>query len=55
MEGMLTAITSVVTFLISQFTEILGLFATEPVLTICFSIFVVGAIIGLVTRLYKTA
>lgn len=47
----LTSIGSVVTFLMGKFGEILGYVVTEPALIIPFGIFVVGGIIGLVSRL----
>lgn len=47
----LTAMTEIVTWFLSKFASILTLYTTEPVLMIPFTIFVVGAIIGLVGRL----
>jgi len=51
----LTDIGSVATMLLGKFGDILGMFTTQPVLTVIFGIFVVGGVIGLVTRLYKSA
>ncbi len=47
----LTNIGSVVTTLTGMFGNVLGLFATEPILLIPTGIFVIGAVIGLVKRL----
>jgi hypothetical protein len=55
LEGALTALSSVITFLIGFFTQILGLFVTSPTLLIFLGIFVCGAIIGLVTRVVRSA
>jgi uncharacterized membrane protein len=55
MSAFLTDIGSVVTMLLGKFTDVLGLFTSQPVLTVIFGIFVTGAVIGLVTRLYRHA
>lgn len=58
MEGLsatLTTIGSVITFLTAQFTNILKLVVSEPALLIPFSVFVLGAIIGLTSRLMRQA
>lgn len=46
---------SVITALVGYFSDILGLFTTEPVLAVIFGVFLTGAVIGLVTRLYRHA
>jgi uncharacterized membrane protein len=55
MSAFLTDIGSVITMLLGNFSSILNLFTTQPVLTIIFAIFVLGAVIGLVTRIYRHA
>lgn len=55
MTQFLTDIGSVVTEMIANFGDILTLFTTQPVLMVIFGIFVTGAVIGLITRLYRNA
>lgn len=55
LSAFLTDIGSVITMLIGEFTDILRLFLTEPVLAVIFGVFVTGAVIGLVTRIYRSA
>jgi hypothetical protein len=55
LETLITNIGSVWTFLFGFFDDIFSMFLNNPVLTIVFGIFVTGAIIGLVSRVYKHA
>lgn len=47
---MLTDIGSIVTYLLGEFTNILALFVTEPILVLLLGLMVMGAIIGLTMR-----
>jgi hypothetical protein len=55
MTAFLTLLTEVVTWFVTQIGTILTLFTTNPVLTFCFAIFAVGAVVGLAHRLYRAA
>lgn len=51
MTQFLADMSEIVTALLSFFSNILNLYTTAPVLMLPFTIFIVGAIIGLVSRL----
>lgn len=55
LTSFLTDIGSVITALIGYFSDVLQLFTSEPVLAVIFGIFLTGAVVGLVTRLYRAA
>ena len=49
--SLITGMSDTVTSMMGWFGSVLGLFTNNPVLIIVFAIFVVSAVIGLVTRL----
>ena len=51
MTQFLTDMGALVTSVVGWFGDVLGLFVSEPALTVVFGIFVLSAIIGLVTKL----
>lgn len=55
LSDFITDVGGVITALIGYFGDILELFTTTPVLAVIFGVFLTGAVIGLVTRLYRTA
>lgn len=48
----LTTLGSVVTFLFSQLTSVVTFMTSSPIILVAFGIFVVGGIIGLVSRIF---
>lgn len=55
LESLITAVGSVFTFLIGQFSGIFEVIVEQPVLLVIFGIFITGAVIGLVMRLKNAA
>lgn len=51
MAGFLTDLGSIFTAVTGFFGDVLSLFTTSPVLTVVFGMFVISAVIGLVTKL----
>lgn len=55
LSTLLDASTDTFDALIAYVPSILNMIVTQPVLAVSFGIFVTGAVIGLVTRLYRKA
>jgi len=53
MTALITAITEVVTFLVAQIGVVADVFTTNALGQLTLGIFVAGAVIGLLTRLFK--
>lgn len=52
MDAGLTALTSVVSFIFTQFSAVVNFMTSSQIILVAFGIFVVGGVIGLVSRIF---